>query len=439
MKKTYITLFFILILITCFSCIKETYENAIHTIKGNNTEISIDEAEQMLIKIIESMDATKSEILMHRNISERYSINRQNRNTKTAEEPYIHIFNFENESGFAIMSADKRVTPLLAYALDGNIKQNEEIDNPGLSIYMSLLEDYFNNTIILDTVQHFDTVYNWYYAGNREFSMMINGYCPVKWGQSYPYNYYCHTDNGVRAPTGCVATAIAQLMCTYEYPDNYNGYEFNWDEMIKTNFFINYPFTTGRDMISQTYNIRNRYEPDSGMIQIARLMQQLGLPENLDMQYGTSSSRAYINEIPRTLLNFGYSSGGTIYRFDPTDHEEKRYEKITQELNDGYYCIISGIPYKRDENGNILEDPDKGHCWLLHGLMTFTHDIPPMFKQITDYYYLCNFGWCGKSDGFYLAKVFDTQSGPVYSDPVKNHEDPKNNYHKTDFIINIRK
>ena len=183
------------------------------------------------------------------------------------------------------MSADKRVTPLLSYALKGNLEKNKEIDNPGLATYMSLLEEYVDNVIAIDTMQlRLDTI-DWYYAGIPDFAVMINGYCPVKWGQEYPYNYYCPTEDGQNTLTGCVATAVAQLMCTYRYPDSYNGYEFDWQEMIDSKKIIE---GTAR-FDGRTYFLG---EPDAGMHQIARLMQQLGLPENLDMNYGKHGSGA---------------------------------------------------------------------------------------------------------------------------------------------------
>lgn len=231
------------------------------------------------------------------------------------------------------MSADKRVTPLLSYALKGNLEKNKEIDNPGLATYMSLLEEYVDNVIAIDTMQlRLDTI-DWYYAGIPDFAVMINGYCPVKWGQEYPYNYYCPTEDGQNTLTGCVATAVAQLMCTYRYPDSYNGYEFDWQEMIDSKKIIE---GTAR-FDGRTYFLG---EPDAGMHQIARLMQQLGLPENLDMNYGKHGSGAYMKSILRTLENFGYAKGAIFLMNSLV--KGQYLEKISSELKDGYYCFVSG-------------------------------------------------------------------------------------------------
>ena len=379
----------------------------------NPYEITIEEAEQTLMQIMQSMASTKSTESIERKITDRYSIGlKASTLTKSNDNiPYIHVFNFENEAGFAIMSADKRVTPLLSYALKGNLDKDKEIDNPGLATYMSLLEEYVDNVITIDTMQlRLDTV-DWNYAGIPDFAVMINGYCPVKWGQEYPYNYYCPTEDGQNTLTGCVATAVAQLMCTYRYPDSYNGYEFDWQEMIDSKKIIE--GTAGFDGLVYFLG-----EPDAGMHQIARLMQQLGLPENLDMNYGKYGSGASMTSILRTLENFGYAKGA-IY-LSRAWFKGEHLEEISSELEKGYYCLVSGAKKTRDEEGN-LTDTGIFHCWLLHGIMTL-YDISNA-GTINDEiegkdYFLCNFGWDGYADGFYLAEVFDTDSGPVFPDPV---------------------
>ena len=363
------------------------------------------------------------------------------------------------------MSADRRVTPLLAYALSGNLEKDGEIDNPGLAIYMSKLEKYFEYITINDTTpKQQDTLY-WGYIGPPEFSTMINGYCPVKWGQAYPYNYYCYLPDGEHAHTGCVATAVAQLMCTYRYPDKHLGYEFDWEEMINfdnslppaeadTLITIEPPDEGGGliGMIDTTQNTTP--EIDSAAIPIAWLMRQLGLPENLNMEYKPGASDAKMENIPRTLENFGYESGGEfIYNYL---HPEQIQSRVREELASGYYCIMSGVSYEyKTESSPIdtigMDSPEIDiaghHCWLLHGLLKlrallYDEEPHPANPKI-EYYYLCNFGWDGYADGFYLSDVFDTKEGPKFSDPdTKSTEidpDKRNFSYFLDYIVGIRK
>lgn len=49
-------------------------------------------------------------------------------------------------------------------------------------------------------------------------------------------------------------------------------------------------------------------------------MQQLGLSDNLDVQYEViaegNGSSANTADVPQTLINFGYSNGGTLIDYN---------------------------------------------------------------------------------------------------------------------------
>lgn len=428
--------------IVAIACTKEnSMEQSLLNPEQVSTIVSINEAEQKLDEIIQIMNVTKSAGAERKKIVSKYGLTMKDvPGTKSnGDQPYAYIFNFENESGFAVMSADKRVTPLLAYAMKGNVEENAEIDNPGLAVYMSLLEDYFEKTLGNDSVDV--NASDWSYTISSEYYDMINGFCPVKWGQGAPYNYYCPSTSGIRTMTGCVATATAQLMCAYQYPESYNGYEFDWDNMIKSYWELDSIITSLLPENSGQlggFNIFD-YELDTGMSQTARLMQQLGLPENLNMDYGPYMSTSNRLLIIRTLENMGYASGGEMMRFDPSTVKE-RLERVKRDLREGYYCIAAGDQFTRDENGN-LQIENVGHVWLLHGMMTLTYTAPTIGKSREEDYFLCNYGWDGDSDGYYLAGVFDIHSGPVLPDPVKSSDldETKEGFTNVNYIFGIRK
>ena len=144
-------------------------------------------------------------------------------------EPCVHIFNFENDEGFAIMSGDRRVTPLLALTLKGSLPQDSIVDNPGLVIFLANAEDYYISEIERQNVV-----------------------------PAHPNGYIELRDDG--------STAVAQLMSTYCWPDSYNGYSFDWSIMNE------YPNASSCSSLAQH--------------QIAVLMRQLGNSGNLDMDYG---------------------------------------------------------------------------------------------------------------------------------------------------------
>lgn len=331
-----------------------------------------------------------------------YSTGRAAEATRSGEdvEPYFHIFNFGNDEGFAIMSGDDRVEPLLALTFKGELTPETEIDNPGFEIAYSRMEDYYVQQIatyspddakagiLPDSMPGKDQIGFLEGEPFYVYYEMPLGHCPVKWGQTGNYNRYCFTTDGLKAYTGCVATAVAQLMAIYKYPNGYNGYTFTWNDMISSS-----PSATGVD-------------------QIARLMQQLGLPHNLNMNYGAVGIRgsgASPNNIPHTLENFGYTDGGSNVSYNTTE--------VATELKAGYPVLISG------------RDDDSGHQWLGHGIMerktplymydTMTGIILETL-MITNTYILCNMGWDGGDDGYYLSEIFNTVIGPEYPDNSTN-------------------
>lgn len=144
------------------------------------------------------------------------------------------------------------------------------------------------------------------------------------------------------------------------------------------------------------------------MLQIARLMQQLNMEENIDAFTLGDSTSTFANDsnIIRTLENFGYSSGGIrVILSGDNSIELGPHMRISavDELKNGYYCIMSGGMYIPGEDESVL------HCWLLHGVMSIGG---------TKNYFLCNFGWGGYGDGYYFSKVFDTADGPDYEEDM---------------------
>lgn len=413
----------VLALVAIYACNKLSAPE-IPAVSGNNPMyVSMDEAESMLLEIMDRMEAvgTKSsdDGSARRTISGRYSMSFSDATKSGDEAPVVHVFNFEDESGFAIMSGDKRITPLLAYTFKGSLEEGKPIENPGLALYMAGLENMISG-VVLDTLMAVDTVPQFFL--DMEIYDMINGPCPVKWNQTHPYNYYCEEYSGGKLLTGCVATAVAQLMACYRYPDSYKEYTFDWDAMIEAS---NEPYVPEvPEVPKDTFVMANNdnwdpnKEPDSAMLQVARLMQQLGLEENLaNFTIGDSTSVYATDEhIVRTLENFGYlpgmqrvmvSSGDPYISREENDFFSNNKGKVIDELKNGYYCTMSGSmrePYNNKENWLL-------HCWIVHGLMSINFS-----NDLTKYYYKCNFGWGGYADGYYLENVFNSYNGPNYKE-----------------------
>ena len=329
-------------------------------------------------------------------------------------EPYFHIFNFGDNEGFAIMSGDDRVEPLLALTFKGELSPETEIDNSNFEFAYEKMEEYYVAKIANTSYEDLDVadVTNNIlplpgFGQSAYYYEMPLGHCLVQWHQMSPYNKYCTLQPGnTPAFVGCVAVAVAQLMSIYKYPSSYHSYTYN------TTYDFNW-----NDMVLATPSLE-------GENQIARLMQQLGISVNLCVHYNAvgsgSGSGADSNNIPRTLENFGYANGGELVGYNTID--------VVQELIAGYPVLIGG------------NDGSLGHRWLGHGLMALTtttnnqgdEDHIPLSPAVT-YYILCNWGWGGNSDGYFLSGVFDT-SNPYVDNTTRSYY-----YNNVNVVKNIRR
>jgi len=390
MKKPIFFTFYLLgYLFLLSSCSKEFDYTETKSLNLNqNFYVSIDEAQSQLNSIISAMkDEPQTRALRENDeltIASRYTYSYSTTRSDENEGTNLHVFNFSDNNGYAIMSADKRVTPLLALTSKGHL-DIENIDNTGLKIYVERLEDYILNEIgePVDTIS--DVIpYYWELSDPvLSYTTMKYGYCQVQWGQDAPYNAYCPDLRLV----GCVPLAVGQLLSIYKYPQTYNGYSYNWTNMNKY------------------HNINHPYAP--ALPQICNILRELGKPSLLNANYGTNGTSAYASDIPQTLVNLGFANGGTYSNYNGST--------VLQELQKGYPLIASGA---RLENGEYI-----GHAFLIHGLLKTTTrrtdydeygNIINVFDRIR-WYVLCNWGWGGTDDGFYLNGVFDISSGPQYN------------------------
>ncbi|MCC8186963.1 MAG: C10 family peptidase [Bacteroides sp.] len=406
--------------------------------------VTIEEAEKELLSILDDLakQSTRSYDGNTTNltISSRYSLGTyiQTRSADEEADPYVHIFNLGDEDGFAIMSGDDRTAPFLALTFQGSINPDTEIENPGLIMALAGLDQMLqfelnDRQLLIDdhggggggSSNRVE-----YSAWSTTYYAMKNGHCPVEWGQGPPHNNYCFTNDGKVALTGCVPTAVAQLMACYKYPSSYGEYTFNWNDM------------TSNKKADGLYS-------ESAKNQVARLMHQLGLSKNLNVTYGTTDSGAYRADVPKTLKNFGFSNGGILKDYDDNT--------VINELKNGYYTLLAGNSFKTVKKKKVLgitisksTSYSGGHVWLAHGLMrryrtktTYNSSGKVLSTSIEEYYYpLCNLGWTGTGDGYYISGSFNTNNGPVYtrSEDEEDKSGKKYNYqYNIQAITGIRK
>jgi hypothetical protein len=205
------------------------------------------------------------------------------------------------------------------------------------------------------------------------------------WNQSPLYNNLCPIDNnGMRSITGCVATAMAQIMKYWNYPVQGTGVGSYW--LGKTDnlcYFGNGTHITNI-AITGTYNWVNMpnslttNSASSEISAIAKLMYDCGI--SVDMSYSSSSSGACYNG--RELVDhFNYDTGlHSESRTNYTDNNWKQllYEELNNERPIWYSGYGDGV----------------GHSWVCDGY------------DNTGYFHM-NWGWGGYSNGYFLLDALN--------------------------------
>lgn len=408
MKKS-LTLLVMVLLCACSQndeiVISDTKFNQEISAKSSNPYyVTIDEAQEKLENILNDLNANpKTRAYSHtiNSITNRFTTgNISASRSEDSDDVSVHVFNFGEDDGFAIMSTDSRTVPLLALTTDGKLNPYMEDDGSNLVGILASIELHYKDELKWRKFIQEDPMKPIFVHDKTEYSYFPNenGMCEVKWGQGKPYNDECpFVQENVRGLTGCVTTAVAQLMSIYEYPQSYKGINYDWDAIKKS-----------------------YYSYDGGR---AYLMAQLGYPENLNVSYGVNSSGADPANIPRTLEHFGYTCGGQL--------KEYKDGEIISELEHGYPVLIGGHAYINHSSVSVLGITiysntwySEGHRWLGHGLLRVDYikeygytSNQEIYKTDCEshYYILCNLGWNGYNDGFYYSGQFDTNEGPKYS------------------------
>lgn len=238
--------------------------------------------------------------------------------------PY-YIFNFNDSTGYAIVGGDDRMPAIVGYSDKGTLNP----DNLPVNL-KSFLAAY---KATIESVEKGDTsaVKNVKAAMKRE----AGSYTPIapllggiEWSQNAPFNNLCPKYDGKHnAVTGCVATAMAQIMRYWKYPSSLlegipayvshrynipidsipNGIGYDWDNMPEKHF---------RDLTNNQ------------AFAVATLMQHIGA--SVKMDYGPESAAFDKDIIPALTHYFGYDKD-IIKMLDRTNFEWEDWNKILQD------------------------------------------------------------------------------------------------------------
>ena len=138
--------------------------------------------------------------------------------------PMVYVF-ASQQGGFMVLSADDTTVPLLGFSDSGTLPVSEADLPDGMRYWLGSLAEQvaFNaaNAPASDVpapVMRAD--------GDR---VAIGPLVTTKWNQDAPFNDKCPMAGDTRCVTGCVATAMAQVLNYYKFPANVqDNYSYTW-------------------------------------------------------------------------------------------------------------------------------------------------------------------------------------------------------------------
>lgn len=296
-------------------------------------------------------------------------------------QPAIYMFTRGSESGFIAVSADDSTAPLLGYSTHGTLPTSFQSLPDGMQYWLnSLGEQIRYNAIHASSVK---AQKNARAAVAREQIMPMT---ETRWNQDAPYNNDCPEIGTSRCYTGCVATAMAQVMKYYEWPaQGVGSHSYTWSYSqggSKQSKTLSLDYSTISYDWSKMADIYNSSTPEEEKAEVAKLMYSCGVAVN--MEYGTSASGAVSFDMVRALIeNFDYNKG---MRFLVRDYYGiNDWETIIYENLRDYGPVLYG---GQSNTG--------GHQFVCDGYL--------------DGYFHFNWGWGGMSDGYFLLTALDPES-----------------------------
>lgn len=292
----------------------------------------------------------------------------------------IYFFDVENNGGYVIVSGSDRGPSILGYTDCGSFDEKNVPENMRL-----WLEDYKSQ---IEYIEISETL-----AATRAGSTshpVISPMLTTTWNQRYPYNLKCPTYNGTNCVTGCVATAIAQIMyyhrnksinkTTKEIP----GYYCETNPNIKVNAISEGSTIDWGNMLdSYSSSAINSKETTAQKNAVANLMAYCGAAVKIG--YGTWSSYGYFKDVAPGLIKY--------FNYNETMSLEYKYNYSNDEWDNLVYTeLAKGHPifYTGQSNSG-------GHAFVCDG-----YDGKG--------YYHINWGWGGKSDGYFLLSALNPDS-----------------------------
>lgn len=286
--------------------------------------------------------------------------------------------------GFVIIAGEDRAPQVLGYSDKGQLDFNNLPYN-----VKGLFDSYKREIEFLHSYKGNDLV-----PINKNLTATggVDPLIKTTWGQEDPYDWQCPLKNGEYCVVGCVATAMAQVMYYWKYPEGsssiarFYSYGYGYvDALPATTFdyskmllsYCHWDYENSQ-LVQDTYT-------DAQAQEVAKLGRYCG--QAVEMQYSPEGSGAYTDDQLQAMKIFGYRSSAQLVQKSSwwsSNYTTAQWEAmIKTELDAGRPILYSA------------NDPSAGgHAFICDG-----------YNSEGKFHF--NFGWYGTCDGWYVSTALN--------------------------------
>lgn len=306
----------------------------------------------------------------------------------------LYLFECADKGGFVVVAAHDVALPILAFSSDA---LTDDSLHASLRYWLRCLNDEIADAVAAGLKADDYTAALWSDLLSDAFSMpepkgVVSPLLLSHWNQGYPYNIYCPADHAAsdgHAPVGCSATAMAQIMRYWKYPDTGNGsysyYMSRYGDLSADFGATHYLWDSMPDGASSASS-------PAQIDAVATLSYHCGI--SIEMSYGPNGSGA-------NVINFGDTS---LMSVQNALRRYFGYRPSLQGLQRSHFEISDWVRSLKDElkaGRPVLYagfDEQSGHAFVFDG-----------FNGINQFH--VNWGWGGYYDGYYVVTALNPGMG----------------------------
>lgn len=342
--------------------------------------------------------------------------NKISRSSSTAD-TLLYVAQYGENQGYAIISGSRELSPVLAYVEEGNFFDIENANNGGFQMYMEAASDYVEHSMSRESIidkpikPAFD---DWTIRYNDTIAPKLT----VAWSQEYPEGYFC--PNRI---SGCVITAVAQILSYYEAPTELSltypnhpiaKVQLDWSEIKKhktsyTSDWVDYPWAISTHMATCQAS-------EEAHVALAYLCRELGHRSHAtynprETNKGTGASMQNAQETASAIRN------QNKYEYNLTavcEYSKARF--LLDHIKKGV-VLMSGF----------VTPTSDGHAWVADGGLKVgtvrTHvdyganldgsNVVTVTENLEMLVHF-NWGWGGYGNGYFNPEVFNPEDAESY-------------------------